>query len=151
MYYRNIFVIMELCHANDVISGHSKFAKKKNSCLLAYPISTHVCEFVKFEYYTKWWIHKGHLSQQKIETSNIFAIRGKKPFLFHCVRENPIVSNYHTQQNKFQDQTLSWRTYSLNNEAQNRLQAFFQIILDSHISKYFLPEDCAEFITNKYK
>ena len=52
---------------------------------------------------------------------------------------------------KFQDQTVFMRTFSLNNEAQNRIQAFFQIILGCHISNFFLPEDCAELITDPLK
>ena len=52
---------------------------------------------------------------------------------------------------KFQDQTISMRTFSLNNEAQNRRQAFFQLILGCHISNFFLPEDCAELITDPLK
>ena len=40
------------------------------------------------------------------------------------------------------------KNLSLNNEAQNRRQAFFQIILGCHISNYVFPEDCAELITD---
>ena len=61
---------------------------------------------------------------------------GLKTFSYFiaCVKtRNSIVSNYHV----LQVQTLSWRTFSLNNDAQNSRQAFFQIILDCHISNYF--------------
>ena len=40
---------------------------------------------------------------------------------------------------------------SLNNEAQNTRQAFFQIILGCHISIYVFTEDCAELITDPRK
>ena len=43
------------------------------------------------------------------------------------------------------------KNLSLNNEAQNRRQAFFQIILGCHISNYVFPEDCAELITDPRK
>ena len=37
----------------------------------------------------------------------------------------------------FRLKPFPWRTFSLNNEAKNRLQAFFQIILGCQISNYF--------------
>ena len=49
-----------------------------------------------------------------IETNNIFAIRRKKPFLFHCVREkkkpNSCQINY-TQQNKFRIKPFSEESF----------------------------------------
>ena len=49
----------------------------------------------------------------------------------------------------YNDKIICQRNNSLNNEAQNRRQAFFQIILGCHIPIIFLPEDCAELSTNK--
>ena len=52
----------------------------------------------------------------------------------------------------FRIKPFTRRTFSLNNEAQNTRPAFFQIILGCHISNYFfLPEDCAELITDPRK
>ena len=56
-------------------------------------------------------------------------------------------TNYDTQQKKkVQDQKPSRRAFCLNNEAQNRQQAFFQIILGNTFPIiFFLPEhaeDC---------
>ena len=49
-----------------------------------YHISTHVCKFAKLENYTTWAGNFTEIfsSEIFIETSNKFAIRGKKPFLF---------------------------------------------------------------------
>ena len=56
------------------------------------------------------------------------------------------------QKLNFRIKPFTWRTFSLNNEAQNTRQAFFQIILGCHISNYlFLPEGCAELITDPRK
>ena len=95
-------------------------------------------------------------SEQYFETNNKFAIRGKNPFLFHYMREekklNRVKYAQYYNKLKFQNQTVSTKNLSLNNEAQNRRQAFFQIILGCHISNYFfLPEDCAELITDPLK
>ena len=92
------------------------------------------CKFTQHNEFTKAGkFHKNLSSERFIETNNIFAP-------IHCVRENKksnrVKINYHTQQNKFQDQTLSWRTFSLNNKAQNGQHAFFQVILDCHISNF---------------
>ena len=81
--------------------------------------------------------------EEFIETNNIFAIRGKKPFLFHCVRElrqKTLEWCQITIRNKINFRIkpfLSLRTFSLNNEAKNRRQAFFQIIIGCHISNNF--------------
>ena len=85
-----------------------------------------------------------------LKQTTYLLLEAKTPSYFiTCVKtRNSILSNYHTQlqQNKIRDQTLS--IISLNNEAKNRRQAFFQIILGCHISNYFfLPEDCAELST----
>ena len=52
-------------------------------------------------------------SEQFFETSNIFAIRGKIPFLFHYVREEKKLSRVKYAQYynklKFQDQTVSMK------------------------------------------
>ena len=82
-----------------------------------------------------------------LENENSFA----PTYTFKVISlRNQIVSNYRTQQNRFQDQILSWRIFSLNNDAQNG-QSFFQIIFGRHISNTFLPEDCADLSTIKYK
>ena len=52
------------------------------------------------------------------ETNNIFAIRGKSPFLFHYVREDKKLNRVKLpyailQKNKFQDQTVSMKNLFL--------------------------------------
>ena len=51
------------------------------------------------------------------ETNNIFAIRGKNPFLFHYVREEKKLSRFKYAQYynkpKFQDQTVSMKNLFL--------------------------------------
>ena len=56
-------------------------------------------------------------SEQFFETSNIFAIRGKNPFLFHYVREekklNRVKYAQYYNKLKFQDQTVSMKNLFL--------------------------------------
>ena len=81
-----------------------------------------------------WWIHKGkshkNLFQRKMYWNKQhinWLLEAKKPFLFHCVRENKkhdhVKINYHTQQNKFQDQTRFWKTFPwiMKHEIDNKL------------------------------
>ena len=69
------------------------------------------------------------------ETNNIFAKRGKKPFLFHYVREDKkrnrvkLHSVSNTQLNKFAT-SVQHQTLYLNYQVKNGQQAFFQIIFD---------------------
>ena len=55
--------------------------------------------------------------EQFFETNNIFAIRGKNPFLFHYVREEKKLSRVKYAQYynklKFQDQTVSMKNLFL--------------------------------------
>ena len=66
--------------------------------ILPYHISTQVCKFVKLENYTSFTktgnITKSFSGEKLIETNNIFAIRGKKTFLFQlraCKQETQFV------------------------------------------------------------
>ena len=69
------------------------------------------------------------------ETNNIFAKRGKKPFLFHYVREDKKLNRVklhsvsNTQLNKFPT-SVQYQTLYLNYQVKNGQQAFFQIIFD---------------------
>ena len=68
------------------------------------------------------------------ETNNIFAIKGKKPFLFHYVLEDKKLNRVklhsvsNTQLNKFPT-SVQHQTLYLNYQVKNGQQALFQIIL----------------------
>ena len=111
---------------------------------------------VKLAYHETWWIHIGHLFLRTIFWSKQhICYERQKPLLFHYVREekklNRVKYAQYCNKLNFRNKPFPWRTFSLNNGAQNRRQAFFQIILGCHISNYVFIEDCAELITDPRK
>ena len=103
--------------------------------------------------YTTWYYNsqRQKISQNPFPTKHLLKqttyllLEAKTSSYFIACTQSCQVTMYAT--NKFQVQTLSWRTLSLNNDAQNSRQAFFQIILDCHISNYYFLLDFVEPIS----
>ena len=114
-----------------------KYKMAKNSChlyenTLAYNISTHLCELVKFEHdqSTKTEKSDKNIVQPKIllKQTTYLLLEGRKSFPFHCVRSKK-VNKQHTPVIRIKPSTEE--PFPLIMKQKNGQQAFFQTILDS--------------------